>query len=100
MWKVSGQDNLLEQGCDIKTQQMLRVTAQGPMTPIILLAYLIEVEVRPNAARTYVQSPKPYGVSRSKMPPESVTQSISGTYGRTPGATRYVPITEAVSIKC
>lgn len=40
LWKVNGLENLLEQG-DIKMNQMLRITAQGPVTPIVLLAYMV-----------------------------------------------------------
>lgn len=42
IWKISGLENLLEKGCgDIRTQQMLRITAQGLFAPIIILAYIV-----------------------------------------------------------
>lgn len=41
VWKVNGLENLLEKGGDIRTQQMLRVTVQGPTVPMTILAYMV-----------------------------------------------------------
>ncbi|VDM43301.1 unnamed protein product [Toxocara canis] len=40
VWKVNGQENLLECG-DVKAEQMLRLTASGPTTPITMMAYKV-----------------------------------------------------------
>lgn len=42
VWKVNGQENLLECG-DIRAEQMLRLSASGPTTLIIMMAYKVGV---------------------------------------------------------
>ncbi|EFO27050.1 hypothetical protein LOAG_01430 [Loa loa] len=80
IWKVSGLENLLEKGGgDIRTQQMLRITAQGPMAPIIILAYMIEIDMKLEEMK--MQSmPAPLIINRNKVREESPTQSISRTF--------------------
>ncbi|VDK86970.1 unnamed protein product [Litomosoides sigmodontis] len=84
IWKISGLENLLEKGAgDIRTQQMLRITAQGPFASITILAYIIEIDVKVGE-RTM---PTPFIISRkskSKIRDESPTQSISRTFEKTP----------------
>ncbi|VDN01365.1 unnamed protein product [Thelazia callipaeda] len=81
-WKVSGLENLLEKGGDIRMQQMLRVTTQGPMAPIIILAYMVVDVSAAQVVRPYgTSSLAPFAMvsrrSRSKIPLESATQSVS-----------------------
>ncbi|OZC10087.1 hypothetical protein X798_02937 [Onchocerca flexuosa] len=82
IWKVNGLENLLEKGGDIRTQQMLHVTAQGPTEPMTILAYMIEIDVKLEQMK--IQSPPiPFNMSsknRSKMREESPTQSASRTF--------------------
>ncbi|KAL3994178.1 hypothetical protein ACH3XW_20680 [Acanthocheilonema viteae] len=86
IWKVSGLENLLEKGGDIRTQQMLRITAQGPFPPITILAYMIEIDMKLGQMKTQLM-PSPFVISRknkSKIYDESPTQSISRTFEKTP----------------
>uniref|UniRef100_A0A0R3S4B8 STAS domain-containing protein n=1 Tax=Elaeophora elaphi TaxID=1147741 RepID=A0A0R3S4B8_9BILA len=94
IWKVSGLENLLEKGGgDIRTQQMLRITAQGPFSPIIIFAYMIEIDVKLEQMKIQ-SSPTPFMISkksRSKIRDESPTQSISRTYEKTPQTKQKFP---------
>uniref|UniRef100_A0A915Q0K2 Uncharacterized protein n=1 Tax=Setaria digitata TaxID=48799 RepID=A0A915Q0K2_9BILA len=87
IWKVNGLENLLEKCAgDIRTQQMLRVTAQGPMSPITILAYMVEIDVKLEQMHVQ-QSPASFITSKrskSKMREESPTQSITRTFEKTP----------------
>ncbi|CAG9533151.1 unnamed protein product [Cercopithifilaria johnstoni] len=85
IWKVSGLENLLEKGGgDIRTQQMLRITAQGPFTPITILAYMIEIDIKLEQMNIQsIPTPTPFK-NKSKIREESPTQSISRTFEKTP----------------
>ncbi|VDM19300.1 unnamed protein product [Wuchereria bancrofti] len=83
-WKVSGLENLLEKGGDIKTQHMLRVTAQGPIAPITILAYMIEIDIKLEQMKKQSTPLIISKKSRSKIREESPTQSISRTFEKTP----------------
>ncbi|VDN90740.1 unnamed protein product [Brugia pahangi] len=83
-WKVSGLENLLEKGGDIRTQQMLRITAQGPIAPITILAYMIEIDIKLEQMKKQSTPLIISKKSRSKVREESPTQSISRTFEKTP----------------
>ncbi|KAM3719813.1 Protein fmp-52 [Dirofilaria immitis] len=84
IWQVNGLENLLEKGGDIRTQQMLRITAQGPIIPITILAYMIEIDPKLEQMKT-PSTTTPFNMSRmSKIYDESATQTISRTFEKTP----------------
>uniref|UniRef100_A0A914ZZG8 Uncharacterized protein n=1 Tax=Parascaris univalens TaxID=6257 RepID=A0A914ZZG8_PARUN len=94
IWKVNGQENLLECG-DIKAEQMLRLSASGPTTPIIMMAYKIEVEVHKSRRSALTQSLRYSQKARNRR---RAAESVTQIDARTPGKPLLSPTNEPIPL--